>query len=98
MPDFNCSEKLLPYRAADENDCCAGTFVVKRCLTSATPLAVAIVPNISGISFSHLCLGFPLLLFPATIHCIIVVSNPLCQNQNQNFIYLTHVYINVIVS
>ena len=29
------------------------------------------------MSFSHLCLGFLLLLFPATIPCIIVFSKPL---------------------
>ena len=29
--------------------------------------------------FSNLCLGFPLLLFPATIPCIIVFSQPLCR-------------------
>ena len=31
------------------------------------------------MSFSHLCLGFPRLLFPATIPCIIVFSKPLCR-------------------
>ena len=31
------------------------------------------------ISFSRLCLGFSLLLFPATIPCIIVFSEPLCR-------------------
>ena len=46
------------------------------CLSSATLLAAAIVPNISVMSFSHICLGFPL-LFPATIPCIIVFSKPL---------------------
>ena len=29
--------------------------------------------------FSHGCLGFPLLLFPATIPCIIVISKPFCR-------------------
>ena len=29
--------------------------------------------------FSHLCLGFPLLPFPATIPCIVVFSKPLCR-------------------
>ena len=47
------------------------------CLSSATLLAAVIVPNASGMSFSHLCLGFHLLLFPATIPCIIVFSKPL---------------------
>ena len=46
------------------------------CLPSATMLAAAIVPNVSVMSFSHLCLGFPRLLFPATIPCIIVFSKP----------------------
>ena len=44
-------------------------------------LAAAIVPKvpvITSMSFLHLCLGFPLLLFPATIPCIIVFSKPLC--------------------
>ena len=40
----------------------------------ASPLAVSIVPNISVMSFAHLCLVFPLPLFPATIPCIIVFS------------------------
>ena len=39
-----------------------------------TLLAAAIVPNVYVMSFSHLCLGLPLLLFPATIPCIIVFS------------------------
>ena len=47
------------------------------CLSSATLLADVIVPNVSVISFSHLCLGLPRLLFPATIPCIIVFSKPL---------------------
>ena len=37
------------------------------CLYSTTLLAAVIVPNVSVMSFSHLCLGFPWLLFPATI-------------------------------
>ena len=44
---------------------------------SAALLAAVIVPNASVMSFSHLCLGFHQLLFPATISCIIVVSKPL---------------------
>ena len=52
-------------------------FLRNWCLSSATLLAAAIVPTVSVMSFSHLCLGFPLLLFPATIPCIIVFSKPL---------------------
>ena len=53
--------------------------VQNRCLSSATLLAVAIVLNISVMSFSHLCLGFPLLLF--AIPCIIKFkfSKPSCR-------------------
>ena len=48
-------------------------FLQNLCLFSATLLAVAIEPNISVMSFSHLCLGFPQLLF-ALFPCIIVFS------------------------
>ena len=47
------------------------------CRSSATLLAAVIVPNVSVMYFSHLCLGFPRLLFPATIPGIIVFSKPL---------------------
>ena len=36
------------------------------CLSSATLPAAAIVTNVSVMSFSYICLGFPLLLSPAT--------------------------------
>ena len=42
-----------------------------------TLVAVASVPNVSMMYSSHLCFGFPLLLFPATIPVIIVFSIPL---------------------
>ena len=67
------------------------------CLSSATLLAGAIVPNMYVMSFSHLCIGFPLLLFPATIPCIIVFSKPLwrvthCKNvHNYNAVIFTDV-------
>ena len=48
-------------------------------LSSAIHFAVSIVPNVSVMSFSHLCLDFPRLLFPATIPCINVFSKPLCR-------------------
>ena len=35
--------------------------------------------RIYQLSFSHLCLGVPLILFPATIPCILVFSKSLCQ-------------------
>ena len=49
------------------------------CEINATLLAVAIIPIILMMSLSHLCLGFPLLIFHATIPCIIVFSKPLCR-------------------
>ena len=71
-----------------------------RRLSSATPLAAAIVPNVSVMSFSHLCLGFPRLLFPATIPCIIVFSKPswrvMCKVfhiTGHNFVGLTHMHL-----
>ena len=54
-------------------DVAAQMSLRNRCLSIAL-LAAAIVPNVSVMAFSHLCLGFPLHLFPATIPCIIVVS------------------------
>ena len=41
-----------------------------RCLPSATVLAVVIVPLIYVTSFTHRCLGIPLLHGPATVPCI----------------------------
>ena len=52
----------------------AQMYLRNRCLSSATLPAVAMVPNISMMYFSHLCLGFPVLLFPVTIPCISVFS------------------------
>ena len=46
-----------------------------RCLSSATLHTVVIELNISAMS--SFCDGFPLLLFSATIPCIIVFSKPL---------------------
>ena len=43
-------------------------------LPFANLLAVALIPNISVMSFSYICPSFPLLLFPATIPCMIVYS------------------------
>ena len=58
----------------------AAQMSLRNCFrSSATLLAAVIVPNVSVMSFSHLCLGFPRLLFPATIPCIIVFSKPLCR-------------------
>ena len=58
----------------------AAQMSLRNCFrSSATLLAAVIVPNASVMSFSHLCLGFPRLLFPATIPCIIVFSKPLCR-------------------
>ena len=45
----------------------------------ATLLAVAVVPNVSVMSFSHLYLVFPMVLFSAIIPCIIGSSKPLCR-------------------
>ena len=36
--------------------------------------------------FSHICLGFPLFLFPATIPCVIVFSKPLCGVTRQKYL------------
>ena len=49
-------------------------YLRNQCLSSATLLAVAIVPNVSVMSFSHHCIDFPLLIFIATMPCIIVFS------------------------
>ena len=49
----------------------------KWCLYPATLLPAALVPNVFVMYFSNL--GFPLLLFPATIPSIIVFSKPLCR-------------------
>ena len=50
-----------------------------RCLSSRTLLVVVTVPNVSVMYFSHFGFGFPLLLSPAIIPCIIVFSKPLCR-------------------
>ena len=50
---------------------------LNRGVSSDILLAVVIVPYM--MSFSHLCLCFPLLLFPVIIPCIIVFSKPLCR-------------------
>ena len=69
----------FPLRAYSRQDIAAQLTLQNGCLSSATLLAAAIVPNISVMSFSHLCLGFPRLHLPATIPCIIVFSKPLCR-------------------
>ena len=50
-------------------------------MSSATLLAAAITQNIdlSVMYCCHICLGFPLLLLPGTIICIIIFSKQLCQ-------------------
>ena len=69
--------KLNLLGAYPRQDVAAQMSLRNWCLSSATLLAAAIVPNVSVMSFSHLCRGFPLLLFPATISWIIVFSKPL---------------------
>ena len=71
------SSKYLLLGAYPRQDVAVQMSLRNRCLSSATLPAAAIVPNVSVMSFSHLCLGFPRLLFPATIPCIIVFSKPL---------------------
>ena len=44
------------------------------CLSSTTLLTAVIIPNASGMSLSHLCLGFHLLLFPATLYLALLSS------------------------
>ena len=56
---------------------CPNVFA-KLMLSSATMIAVAIVPNVYVISSSHLYIGFHQLLFPSTIRCIIVFYKALC--------------------
>ena len=78
----------------------AAQMSLRNCFrSSATLLAAVIVPNVSVMSFSHLCLGFPRLLFPATIPCIIVFSKPLCRvtwPKYLSFCRLTKLYIQFV--
>ena len=60
---------LLPLKAYPLQDVAAEMFLRNWCLSS-------IIPNVYVMSFSHLCLGFLLRLFPATIPCIAVFSKP----------------------
>ena len=69
----------LLLRAYPLQDVAAQMHLQNWCVSSATLVADVIVPNISVMSFSHLCSDFPLLLFPATIPCIIVFSKPFCR-------------------
>ena len=57
-----------------------------RCLCSKLLHVLRRVPNVTVMSFSHLCLDFPLLLFPATIPCIIVFSKPLWRETWQKYL------------
>ena len=80
-------------------DVAAQTSLRNWCRSSATLLAAVIVPNVSLMSFSHLCRGFPLLLFPATIPCIIVFSKPLWRvtwPKYFSFCRLTKLYIQFV--
>ena len=70
---------LLLLRAYPLRNVVTQMSLQNRCLSSTIILAVAIVPTIYVMYFSHLCIGFPPLLFPATIPCIIVFSKPVCQ-------------------
>ena len=78
----------------------AAQMSLRNCFrSSATLLAAVIVPNVSVMSFSHLCLGFHRLLFPATIPCIIVFSKPLCRvtwPKYLSFCRLTKLYIQFV--
>ena len=51
-------------------DVAAKMSLRNRCPSSATLLYVGIAPNICVLSFSHICIGFYLLLFPTNIPCI----------------------------
>ena len=53
--------------AHPRQDVAAQISLKNKRLSSAILLAAAIVPNVSVMSFSRLCLGFPRLLLPATI-------------------------------
>ena len=95
----NYSISLLLLGAYPRQDVAAQMSLRNCCRSSATLLAAVIVSNVSVMSFSHLCLGFPLLLFPATIPCIIVFSKPLCRvtwPKYLSFCRLTKLYIQFV--
>ena len=73
LPDIALNTILLLPGAYPRQDVAAQMSLRNRYLSSTTLFVAAIVPKVSVMSFSHLCLGFPLLLFPATIPCIIVL-------------------------
>ena len=91
--------KSLSLGAYPRQDVAAQMSLQNCFRSSATLLAAVIVPNVSVMSFSHLCLGFPRLLFPATIPCIIVFSKPLCRvtwPKYLSFCRLTKLYIQFV--
>ena len=102
--EADCEEaiwcKLVLLLGAYPRQDVAAQMSLRNCFrSSATLLAAVIVPNVSVMSFSHLCLGFPRLLFPATIPCIIVFSKPLCRvtwPKYLSFCRLTKLYIQFV--